>query len=63
MFTDAGVSDFMAGAWIPVEKSLTHDQQFRLIEIAHETKHEDVRVAALKLLLLTQHPRLIMERQ
>lgn len=60
----AGVSGFLGSAPLTitqVENPLTQHQQFRLIEIAHETKHDDVRVAALKLLHLAQNPLFIKE--
>ena len=36
--------------FVPVNSQLTPDQQFRLVEIAHETKDEAVRAAALNVL-------------
>ena len=36
--------------FVPIESQLTPDQRFRLVEIAHETKSDAVRVAALSVL-------------
>lgn len=38
------------GGWARIEDDLTPVQRFRLIEIAHETKNECVREAALEML-------------
>ena len=47
--------------WIPGEPTLTIVQQFRLIEIAHETQHAGVRNRALEILDRAMHPMAVAE--
>ena len=42
--------------WVEMEKPLTLQDKLRLVEIAHETKDEEVKRNALNLLIQAFHP-------